>query len=108
MKPALADPDRRKLVLSLAANVLTRAPGLLLMLVVLPRFYRGLGPAAYSAMFAALAFGGLGVFLTGGAGGLGMPRIGEAGAEGNRRDEADAFASLVVTNFGLSAVLMAL
>lgn len=108
MSPALADLDRRKLVWSLAANFLTRAPGLLLMLVVLPLFYRGLGPAAYSAMFAALAFGGLGVFLTGGAAVLGMRQIGAAAAEGRRQDEADAFASLVVTNLGLTAGLMAL
>jgi N-acetylglucosaminyldiphosphoundecaprenol N-acetyl-beta-D-mannosaminyltransferase len=107
MNAALADPDRRKLVWSLAANFLTRAPGLLLMLVVLPRFYHGLGPAAYSAMFAALAFGGLGVFLTGGAAVLGMRQIGAAAAEGRRQDEADAFASLVATNLGLTAALMA-
>jgi len=106
MSAALANPERRKLALSLGANFLARAPGLLLMLVVLPLFYRGLGPAAYSAMFAALAFGGLGVFLLGGAAVLGIREIGEAAGEGRQADEADAFVSLVVTNMGLAAGLM--
>lgn len=108
IRPATGDVERRKLIWSLGANVLTRVPGLLLMLVVLPQFYRGLGPAAYSAMFAALAFGGLGVFLLGGAAVLGMREIGAASAEGRQQDEADAFASLVATNALLTALLMAI
>jgi N-acetylglucosaminyldiphosphoundecaprenol N-acetyl-beta-D-mannosaminyltransferase len=107
IRPLAAGTERRKLALSLAANFLTRVPGLLLMLVVLPQFYRGLGPAAYSALFAALAFGGLGVFLLGGAAVPGMREIGAAAAEGRRQDEADAFVSLLASNALLTAVLMA-
>jgi N-acetylglucosaminyldiphosphoundecaprenol N-acetyl-beta-D-mannosaminyltransferase len=104
--PIVADPERRKLFASLGMNMLTRVPSLLLVLVLLPRIFAGLGENGYAALFAALAVGTLGIFLMGGASVLGMRRIGAAASEGDRRAEATAFVSLAIANGVLTSSLM--
>nr|WP_299853779.1 WecB/TagA/CpsF family glycosyltransferase [Sphingomonas bacterium] len=80
----------------------------MLLLLILPRLYAGLGEERYATMLAALALGGLATFVMGGAGVSGLRVIGAAASEGDRAAEAEMFVSLVAVNLCLTLVLMML
>jgi len=107
MKHLFLDPERRKLILSLFANMMTRFPGIALVFLILPRLFAGLGPERYAALFAALALGTLASFPMTGTGVLGVRLIGSAASQDDRTGAASAFLSLGAANFSLSAFLMA-
>lgn len=107
MRHFFLDPERRKLVLSLLANMMTRFPGLALVFLILPRLFTGLGAERYAALFAALALGTLASFPMTGTGVLGIRLIGSAASQDDRPGAASAFLSLGAANFSLSGLLMA-
>lgn len=82
-----------KLVLSLLANVLAKAPGLIATLVLLPIIHRALGVGPYSAFLAALALAGLFSIPFNGLGVIGRRAMGEAQAERAPDKEANAAVS---------------
>ena len=107
MSALLADRERRKLLWSLGANMLTRIPSLAMVFLVLPLLIAGLGQERYAAMFAALALGGLGTIPLAGNGIYGVRMIGDAASRGDRAGEASAFLSLAIVNFSLGVAMMA-
>lgn len=106
MTDLLADPERKKLFWSVSANMLTRIPGLVLLFLILPRLFYGLGTRQYAAMFAALALGSLGTFMMGGSSVRGVRLLAAAAAENDLQGEATAFVSLATVNLGLTLALM--
>ena len=108
MSAFLADRERRKLLWSLGANLLTRIPSLAMVFLILPLLIAGLGQERYAAMFAALALGGLGTIPLAGNGIFGVRMIGDAASRGDRAGEASAFLSLVIVNFSLGFAMIAL
>ena len=106
MRQFFLDPERRKLVLSLLANMMTRFPGLALVFLILPRLFTGLGPERYAALFAALALGTLASFPMTGTGILGIRLIGSAASQDDQMGASSAFLSLGAANFSLSGILM--
>ena len=108
MSAFFADRERRKLVWSLGANMLTRIPSLAMVFLILPLLITGLGSERYAAMFAALALGGLGTIPMAGNGIYGVRMIGDAASRGDRAGEASAFLSLAIVNFSLGFAMIAL
>jgi N-acetylglucosaminyldiphosphoundecaprenol N-acetyl-beta-D-mannosaminyltransferase len=106
VRALLADPERKKLVWSVSANMLTRLPSLALLLLILPRIFAGLGPQGYATMVSALALGGLATFVMSGAGVLGLRVIGTAASLGDTTSEAAMFVSLAAVNLCVTGVLM--
>ncbi len=108
MTAFFADRERRKLVWSLGANMLTRIPSLAMAFLVLPLLITGLGQERYAAMFAALALGGLGTIPMAGNGIYGVRMIGDAASRGDHDGEASAFLSLAIVNFSLGFAMIVL
>jgi hypothetical protein len=108
MSAFFADQERRKLVWSLGANMLTRIPSLAMVFLVLPLLITGLGQERYAAMFAALALGGLGTIPMAGNGIYGVRMIGDAASRGDHAGESAAFLSLAIVNFSLGFAMIAL
>jgi hypothetical protein len=94
------DRERRKLLLSLSTNFLTRVPGAVGILWFLPLLRFGLGTDDYARLLASLALGTAVAILSGGLSLVGRRLIGEAYSAGDRAGEADGFASLVLANAG--------
>lgn len=100
-----ANREQRKLLASLAANFLTRIPGAVGLLWFLPLLVSGLGTEKYGDLLAAMALSGAtGGFLSGGVKTIGRRWIGEAYGANDRVGEANAFASLIVSNLILMAL----
>lgn len=103
--------ERRKLMLSLAANAATRIPGAAGILLFLPLVREGLGVAQYAALLTALALGGAMTFVFGGVGIAARRMIGEAHGARDYAAQADAFHSLllvsIVLGTGVALVVIA-
>ena len=93
-----AKGEQRKLLFSLGTNFLTRVPGAVGVLWLLPLFRFGLGTEAYGTLLASGALATATTFLIGGFNVVGRRLIGEAYAENDRRGEANGFASMLVAN----------
>lgn len=96
--------QRGKAQLSLATNLLSRAPSVIGVLFFVPLIYRELGDTGYGLLMAALSLGGLCSVLLGGGYYLGRRRVGEAAHEDRHDEEADAFLTLMRASW-LAAVL---
>jgi hypothetical protein len=102
------DREKRKLLLSLGANFLTRVPGAIGLLWFLPLLRFGLGTDNYASLLASLALGSGVAILPGGFSLVGRRLIGEAYSVGDRLGEADGFVSLVVANAASLSVTLAI
>jgi hypothetical protein len=100
--------EQRKLLFSLGANFLTRVPGAIGLLWFLPLLRFGLGTDDYANLLTSMALGSAAAFLSGGFSVVGRRLIGEAYSGGDRRGEADGFASLVVANVAALSVALAI
>lgn len=90
--------ERRKLILSLATNFITRVPGAVGVLWFLPLLRFGMGTEEYVQLLASGALGTAAAFLCGGFSLVGRRLVGEAYSNGDRTGEADGFVSVVVAN----------
>jgi hypothetical protein len=100
--------EQRKLLFSLGANFMTRIPGAIGLLWFLPQLRFGLGIDDYANLLTSMALGAAAAFLSGGFSVVGRRLIGEAYSDGDRRAEADGFASLVVANIAAIGVALAI
>lgn len=101
-------PDRqRKLAMSVAANLLTRVPALVLLLL-LPRLRHGLGTDGFALLFASLALGAVASIGFTGFATMGLRAIGDAVGRSDRQAQADGFMRLVATISTILPIALAL
>ncbi len=96
--------EKRKLVLSLAANFATRIPGAIGVLWFLPLLRFGLGTEDYANLLASGALAAATTFLIGGFSIVGRRLIGEAYSNHDHTGEANAFVSLITANLAALAL----
>jgi len=89
--------EQRKAILSIGASFLTRIPGAVGVLWFLPLLHLGLGTDGYVDLLSSLAMATACLGLSGGFNTVGRRIIGEAYAAGKHTEEANGFASLIVT-----------
>ncbi len=102
--------EQRKLLFSVGTAFLARVPGAIGVLWFLPLLRFGLGTDDYAILLTSIALGGAAGFLSVGFNYVGRRLIGEAYADGNRVDETNGFASLVLANmvaFGVALAIIA-
>lgn len=86
--------QQRKLVLSLAANISTRVPGLVGVLFFLPRLKAAIGLEAFATLMASIALGGSVTFAMNGVAIVTRREVGESASRNDRVGEADAVRSV--------------
>jgi hypothetical protein len=88
-----ANREQRKLLFSVGTNFLTRIPGAVGLLWLLPLLRFGLGTDDYANLLASMALASAAAFQPGGFNLIGRRLIGEAYSNSDRAGEADAFPS---------------
>lgn len=84
------NPEQRKLALSLIANFATRVPGLIGVLLFLPRLKREIGLESFATLMASIALGGSATFAMNGLANVARRLFGDAFSREDRVGEADA------------------
>lgn len=97
-----ANPAQRtQLIWSLLLNILTRAPGAVGLILILPLIRFSLGDEDYYLLLSLIAFGAVLTFLFGGYNTILRRRIGSAHAEDRKVDEANAVVTVLAVNLSI-------
>jgi len=104
LRPLSLNPDRLRLLASLAFNFIAKAPGLIAAFVILPMVSRSLGTAAYGEFLSALALGSAFTLPFGGINTVGRRLLASAFGAHDKVRQANIF----VTSTILMAAVMLL